>query len=73
MDEATSSLDTLSERVIRDLIDSLEGITVIVIAHRLRTIQNCDKIYVLQDGQVAEEGNHASLLAMGGLYAKNWE
>ena len=73
MDEATSSLDTLSERAIRDLIDSLEGITVIVIAHRLRTIQNCDQIYVLRDGQVAEQGNHAALLAKGGIYAENWE
>ena len=73
MDEATSSLDTLSERAIRGLIDSLEGITVIVIAHRLRTIQNCDQIFVLRDGQVAEQGNHAALLAKGGIYAENWE
>ena len=73
MDEATSSLDSLSERAIRELIDSLEGITVLIIAHRLKTIQNCDQIYVLQEGKVAEEGDHASLLAKGGIYAKNWE
>ena len=73
MDEATSSLDTLSEEAIRGLIDSLTGITVIVIAHRLRTVRNCDRIYVLQDGQVAEEGDHAGLLETGGFYAKNWD
>ncbi|MEE3404401.1 MAG: peptidase domain-containing ABC transporter [Acutalibacteraceae bacterium] len=73
MDEATSNLDTLSENVIRQVIDSLEGITVIIIAHRLKTIRNCDQIYVLQDGQVAEAGDHDSLIQKNGIYAKNWE
>ena len=49
------------------------GRTVIMIAHRLSTIRNADRIYVLQDGRVAEEGKHDALLKQNGLYASMWE
>ena len=73
MDEATSNLDTISENMIRDVIDSLStDITVIIIAHRLKTVRNCDNIYVMKDGSVVEEGTHDQLLAHNGFYAKIW-
>jgi ATP-binding cassette subfamily B protein len=68
-DEATSSLDTTNERVIMDNLDAFfEGRTVIVIAHRLSTVKKADKIIVLKDGNVAEEGVHEELLANRGPY-----
>ena len=71
MDEATSNLDTITEKSIKDTIDKLsENMTCIIIAHRLNTIKNCDYIYVMDKGQVVEEGNHESLLGYGGFYAK---
>ena len=74
MDEATSNLDTISERAIQKLIDELsESITVIIIAHRLKTVQNCDMIYVMKKGQVIEQGTHTELLAYDGVYAANWK
>ena len=70
LDEATSSLDTQSERLVQEALDRLmRGRTVFVIAHRLTTIHNADKIVVLSQGRVTEEGNHASLMAANGLYA----
>ncbi|MFA6995496.1 MAG: ABC transporter ATP-binding protein [Patescibacteria group bacterium] len=71
-DEATSNLDSQSEVLIQDAIEKIShGRTMIIIAHRLSTIKRADKIIVLENGQVAEEGNHASLArANGGLYAK---
>ncbi|MBO4867421.1 MAG: peptidase domain-containing ABC transporter [Ruminococcus sp.] len=73
MDEATSNLDTISEKMIRDIIDSLPNdITVLIIAHRLKTIMNCDNIYVVKDGSVVEEGKHDQLLAQNGYYAQIW-
>lgn len=71
LDEATASIDSYTERQIqRALARVLEGRTGIVIAHRLATIRNADRIIVLQEGRVVESGTHASLIAEKGLYAK---
>lgn len=71
LDEATSSLDTESERKIQDALPRLiKNRTTIVIAHRLSTIENADKILVLKDGEIIEEGDHVSLLQKNGEYAK---
>ncbi len=73
LDEATSSLDSESEKHIQEALHTLmDGKTVIVIAHRLSTIKEMDRIIVVRDGQVAEEGNHQSLLSLGGDYARYW-
>ena len=73
-DEATSALDTESERLVQQAIERLlEGRTVLVIAHRLSTVQRADRILVLQDGRVVERGTHAELLAAGGLYRHLYE
>jgi ATP-binding cassette subfamily B protein len=75
LDEATSSLDSESEHLIQDALETLmRGKTVIVIAHRLSTISKMDRIVVLEDGAVREEGTHDSLLHQeGSLYKKLWE
>ncbi|MDR0809817.1 MAG: ABC transporter ATP-binding protein/permease [Gemmobacter sp.] len=73
LDEATSALDSEVEAEIQDaLYGVMQGKTVIAIAHRLSTIAAMDRIVVLEDGAVAEEGSHAGLLARGGLYARFW-
>ena len=73
LDEATSALDSEAEAAIQDaLYGVMEGKTVIAIAHRLSTIAAMDRIVVLEDGKVAEEGTHAGLLALNGLYARFW-
>jgi ATP-binding cassette subfamily C protein CydCD len=70
LDEATSHLDAVNERAVRRALDLLQASrTTIVIAHRLSTIRHADVIVVLQEGRVVEIGDHASLLAKGGLYA----
>jgi len=70
LDEATSALDSESERLIQSYLAEIRGTcTVIVVAHRLATIQNADKIIVLQDGEIAEEGDWNSLLAKNGIFA----
>ena len=74
LDEATSALDTRTEQDILDTLHRIErGRTTIAIAHRLSTVADADRILVLDQGELAEEGSHASLLARGGLYAEMWE
>jgi ATP-binding cassette subfamily B protein len=74
LDEATSSVDTQTEIVIqRALQRLLAGRTSIVIAHRLSTIKNCDRIIVMHKGQIKEEGSHAELLALGGIYHRLYQ
>lgn len=74
LDEATSSVDIETEYVIRRALTNLmEGRTAILIAHRLSTIQNVDRILVLLDGEVREEGTHQELLANGELYSKLYQ
>ncbi len=73
LDEATSALDSEVEAAIQEtLYGVMEGKTVIAIAHRLSTIARMDRIVVLDEGHVAEEGNHTDLLIRGGLYARLW-
>ncbi|HAT09589.1 MAG TPA: hypothetical protein DCS97_03135, partial [Planctomycetes bacterium] len=68
-DEATSALDTLSERLIQQAIErSLGGRTGIFIAHRLATVRHCDRILVLRDGRLAQDGSYAELAARPGLF-----
>ena len=74
LDEATSALDSESEVLIQEALWRLmEGRTAIVIAHRLSTIQKMDRIIVLEEGKIVEEGKHSDLIKKkGGLYAKLW-
>ncbi|XP_040579247.1 ATP-dependent translocase ABCB1 isoform X1 [Lepeophtheirus salmonis] len=73
LDEATSALDTESEKVVQEALNkALENRTSITIAHRLSTIKNVDKIFVLNQGKVAEAGSHESLLLLKGFYYKLW-
>lgn len=73
LDEATSSLDSISEAYIQDAFNELmKGKTTIVIAHRLSTIQQMDRIIVLNKGKIVEEGNHKELLEKNGSYANLW-
>ena len=69
LDEATSSIDTRTEKLIEDSLNNLiKDKTVIIIAHRLSTVKNCDKIYVLDKGKIIESGNHNELLNQKGKY-----
>ncbi len=71
LDEATSSVDTRTERIIQEAMDQLtQGRTSFVIAHRLSTIVNADKILVMNHGEIVEKGNHKTLLEKGGFYAE---
>jgi ATP-binding cassette subfamily B protein/subfamily B ATP-binding cassette protein MsbA len=73
LDEATSALDTQSERLVQQAIDQFERQhTVLVIAHRLSTIVKADQIFVLDKGQIVEQGNHQQLLEREGVYAGLW-
>ena len=74
LDEATSALDSISENAIQDALEAMmKGRTSIVIAHRLSTILKADKILVVKDGVIAEQGTHEELLALGGTYRDLFE
>ena len=71
LDEATSALDTESEHLVQQALDrAMQNRTSIIIAHRLSTIQHADEIIVMDKGRIVERGNHATLLALGGIYKK---
>mmetsp|Transcript_5871 Transcript_5871/g.7099 ORF Transcript_5871/g.7099 Transcript_5871/m.7099 type:complete len:1334 (+) Transcript_5871:380-4381(+) len=75
LDEATAALDNESERIVQDALEKIvdtTNMTTLVVAHRLTTIQNADKIIVMDHGVVVEEGKHADLLQLDGTYAKLW-
>jgi subfamily B ATP-binding cassette protein MsbA len=70
LDEATSALDNESERQVQASLETLmKGRTTLVIAHRLSTVQNADRIVVLDNGRIIESGSHAALVAADGAYA----
>src|SRR5690606_16878164 len=74
LDEATSNLDVETEREVNAAIRELQaGRTTLTIAHRLATVQNADRILVLEGGRVVEQGRHAELLRKGGVYARIFE
>ena len=74
LDEATSSLDSNSERMLQLAIEkAMEGRTVFIIAHRLSTLRNVDKIIVLKEGSIVEEGTHSQLIDKKGLYYNLWK
>lgn len=71
LDEATSALDNTTEILIQQALDELcKGRTTLVVAHRLSTIKNADEIAVISDGQIIEQGNHETLMAMDGMYTQ---
>ena len=74
LDEATSSVDTITEKQIQAALNNLvEGRTTIIIAHRLSTVKNVDKIIVMKDGRIVEIGRHDELIRRKGLYAELWQ
>jgi ATP-binding cassette subfamily B protein len=75
LDEATSSLDSESEQFVQQTIQQLtnQGKTIIIIAHRLSTVVNADKIVVLENGKVVEQGSHCELYTVKGRYFQMWE
>jgi len=71
LDEATSALDASSESIVQQALErSVQGRTVLVIAHRMSTIRDADWIAVMDEGRVVEEGDHEALMASGGRYAE---
>jgi subfamily B ATP-binding cassette protein MsbA len=71
LDEATSALDNESERLVQEALHNLmKGRTTLIIAHRLSTIEHADRVVVMSQGEIVEQGRHADLLHAGGAYAK---
>jgi ATP-binding cassette subfamily B protein len=71
LDEATSALDSESEQAISQAVSAVSrNRTTLIIAHRLSTVRNADRIIVMEDGEIIDQGTHAALLARGGLYAR---
>lgn len=74
LDEATSSLDSLTEQYIQEsLANLMQGKTTLVVAHRLSTLSKMDRLLVFNEGEIVEDGTHEQLLAAGGLYARMWQ
>lgn len=74
LDEATASLDVVTEKAIMDTLNNTtKGVTTIIVAHRLSTICDCDKIFVFDKGQIVESGSHIELLSRNGKYKKMWD
>ncbi len=75
LDEATSALDSVSEQYVQQTVQQLrkDGKTIIIIAHRLSTVRKADKIVVLEQGKVVEEGKHTTLIKKGTVYAQFWQ
>lgn len=73
LDEATSNLDTITEAGIKNTIFNLaKSVSCIIIAHRLTTVKNCDRIYVMESGRIVESGTHDELINKGGEYTRLW-
>jgi ATP-binding cassette subfamily B multidrug efflux pump len=73
LDEATSALDSEVEAAIQEnLLELMQGKTVLAIAHRLSTIAMLDRLIVMQNGKIVEQGSHEDLVGSGGLYARLW-
>jgi len=73
LDEATSNLDSTTERAVSETIHQLEGVTMIIIAHRLSTVMRCDRIFVMDHGAIVESGAHHDLLKQRGRYYELWK
>lgn len=72
-DEVTSDLDASTEaRLVDDLFATMSGSTIVMIAHRLVSVMRCDRIFVLENGQIVEEGAHEDLVQRAGVYAEMW-
>ena len=73
-DEATSAVDVETEGYIQQHLEEItQNTTTVLIAHRLSTVRNCDKIIVMDKGEIVEEGKHEALLNLNGVYAKLWQ